>query len=106
MSDETKLHVSVLLTPEQVAEAWWNMATDEQIQFYAHLRRIAGHNLCMQAQSIINTIAETDNHDAREGFCTMHDYAAGYVENAADWRAFNAQSDIRRMTKHALESYA
>ncbi len=88
--------MNILLTPEQLAEAWWEMDTEQQAAFYAHLRRIAGFRLCMQAACLTRHIVETDNTDARDGWQTLHGHASEYIQTAIDIRAGNALRDIRR----------
>ncbi len=91
---QTTLDISP--TPQQLAEAWWDMDTEQQAAFYAHLRRIAGFRLCMQAACITRHIVETDNADARDGWQTLHGHASEYIQTAIDIRAGNALRDIRR----------
>jgi hypothetical protein len=50
MTDETKLQVSVQLTPEQIAEAWWGLGSDEQALFFAHLFAISGEGIALDMQ--------------------------------------------------------
>ena len=69
MTDETKLQVSVQLTPEQIAELWWNLGSDEQAQFYAHLHRISKGALCLQTAYMVRDMIENDNRDARRHGC-------------------------------------
>jgi hypothetical protein len=95
-SIELQVMAEMKLTPEQIAEAWWDMDSEQQAAFYAHLRRIAGFRLCMQAACITRHIVETDNADARDGWQTLHGHASEYIQAAIDIRAGNALRDIRR----------
>jgi hypothetical protein len=88
--------LNISLTPEQLAEAWWGMGSKQQAAFYAHLHRIAGFRLCMQAAWITHEIVETDNADARDGWQTLHGHASEYIKTAIDIRAGNALREIRR----------
>jgi hypothetical protein len=88
--------LDISLTPEQLAEAWWHMGSDEQARFYAHLYRIAGHLLCMQAAHITQSIVESGDFDARDGWQTLHGHASEYIKTAIDIRAGNALREIRR----------
>jgi hypothetical protein len=92
----TTATIELQLTPEQLAEAWWNMGSDEQAAFYAHLHRIAGFRLCIQAAHITRHIVETDNADARDGWQMLHGHASEYIQTAIDIRAGNALREIRR----------
>lgn len=94
MSGTIEHTMALRLTPEQIADAWWGLGSDEQAAFYAHLRRIAGFRLCMQAACITREIAETDNADARDGWQTLHGHASEYLRDAIDIRAGNAKRQI------------
>ena len=82
------------LTPEQIAEAWWELSSADHAAFYAHLRRIAGFRLCMQAAHITREIVETDNADARDGWQTLHGHASEYLHTAIDIRVAAAKRQI------------
>lgn len=92
----TTAKIELELTPEQLAEAWWNLGSDEQAAFYAHLYRIAGYLLCMQAAHITQSIVESGDLDARDGWQTLHGHASEYIKTAIDIRAGNARREIRR----------
>lgn len=92
----TAIEVSarVELTPEQIAESFWNLGSDDQARFYAHLHRTAGPGtLCMQSAWIVQSIrdmADAGDTDAREGFQKLHFHSADYVSAMIDdmhWRA-------------------
>lgn len=105
MTDETKLQVSVQLTPEQVAEAWWGLGSDEQAQFYAHLHRISKGVLCLQTAYMVSHIIETENSDARDAFCTIHNHSTEYVETAVDMRCHAAIRGIAKMADAARATH-
>ena len=105
MSDETQLQVSVQLTPEQVAEAWWNLGSDQQAEFYAHLNRISKGVLCLQTAYIVSEIVETGNSDARDAFCTIHNHSVEYLETATDIRSQAAIRGIKKMADAARATH-
>lgn len=102
MSARVDVNVGLSLTPEQMAEAFWDMGSDEQVAFYAHLHRIAGTKLCFQAAWIVHGIVETDNGDARNAFNTLHDHSADYITNAINIRWAMARRDISNIANAAL----
>ena len=85
------------MTPEQLACAFWEMASDEQAQFFATLEVIAGHKLCIQMACVVSEIAETNNTDAMNGFRTMLAHSQAYHEDALDIRVSKAKREIARM---------
>lgn len=89
------------LSPHQVAEAFWNLDADQQVEFFAALDRMAGIHLCFQMAGVVNAIAESGNSAAQNGFQTMFDHASNYRDAANDWRAFKARLEIDRMTEDA-----
>lgn len=99
MSGTIEHTMALRLTPEQIAEAWWELSSEEHATFYAHLRRIAGFRLCMQAACITREIVETDNADARDGWQTLHGHASEYLRDAIDIRAGNARREIAELAK-------
>lgn len=104
MSARVDVNVGLSLTPEQMAEAFWNMGSDEQVAFYAHLHRIAGTKLCFQAAWIVHDIVKTDNSDARDGFNTLHAHASDYITTAINTRWAMARRDISNIANAALSS--
>jgi hypothetical protein len=91
------------LTPKQIAQTWCSLKSDEQAEFYAHLHRIAGHLLCMQAAYITHGIADTDNTDARDGWQTLQGHASDYLRDAIEIRAGNAKREISALAKAAMQ---
>lgn len=96
-----KFEMEASLSPHQVAEAFWNLDADQQVEFFADLDRMAGINLCFQMSHVVNAIAESGSSEAQNGFQTMFAHASGYREAANDWRAFKAKLEIDRMVKDA-----
>lgn len=95
MSDYT---VSIDLTPEQLAQAFWAMGSDEQADFFAALDRMAGVKLCFQMAGVVHEIcerAEKGDHAAQNGFQTMLSHAQDYVDGATRWRIGRAKAAIR-----------
>lgn len=96
-----QIEVDVRLAPHQVAESFWDLGSDEQVEFFAALDRMAGIKLCFQMASVVNAIAESGNSAAQNGFQTMLAHASNYAESANEWRAFKAQLAINRMAEDA-----
>lgn len=98
---------NVTLTPEQVASAFWNMGSDEQVRFFAELDRQAGVMLCLQMAAVVHEMAlldtETQVH-AINGFRTMLMHAADYAASANEYRASRAHSEIEAMVRSAKRS--
>lgn len=105
MSDETQLQVSVKLTPAQLAEAWWNLCSDEQAEFYAHLHRISRGVLCLQTAYMVGHMIETENRDAQDAFCTIHNHSIEYLESAVELRSNNAIRGIAGMADAARATH-
>ena len=105
-ADNVELQVNIKLTPEQVAHAWWNLASDEQAEFYAHLNRIAGYKLCMQTAWIVDAIVNTEDHEAQSAFGTIHAHAAEFLMTAVDIRTSSALRGIEIMASEARKTHA
>lgn len=95
-SNELNITVPLDLSPQQIAEQFWDLGSDGQTAFYAHLHQIAGHRLGIQCSAIEREIVETDNRDAREAWTTLHGFASEYTASAIEIRADNAKYDIAR----------
>lgn len=94
----------IKVTPQNIAEAFWEMASDEMADFFAELDRIAGGKLCLQIAGVVREIqerADKGDHAAQNGFQTMLSHAQQYVESATDYRTWDAQHAIERMVKAA-----
>lgn len=81
-------------TPEMVAQAFWDMDTEQQIAFFAHLDTIAGYKLCLQMGYLVCDMAEASGSEtankAIAAFRRMADHAEDYPTVANDWRATRA----------------
>jgi len=100
----TRVDLNVALTPTQVAEAFWGLGSDGQLQFFAELDRIAGYMLCFQMAGVVQEMARNetdDHHHAMCGFRTMLAHAQEYANDATDWRCSDAKSEIAAMAKAA-----
>lgn len=102
MSIEGKMIGGVEVTPEVIAGLFWDMASDEQADFFAALHRTAGLQLCFQMASVVSELverADRGDHDGADGFRTMFNHAEDYPEAAADWRAMRARQAIDKVAR-------
>lgn len=96
--------VDVRLSPAQLADAFWNMNSDEQADFFAELADIADWRLCVQMAHVVYTISERakrGDHTALQGFQTMLAHSQGYHESVADMSLWDAQRMLRGMADSA-----
>lgn len=105
MTDETNLNVSVKFTPEQIAEAWWNLGSDGQAQFYGHLHSITDGLLCLQTAYMVRDMIENENSDAVAAFTTIHNHSVEYVADAVDQRYHDALRGIAKMADAARAAH-
>ena len=99
MSAKTQIKTEVSLTPEQIAEAFWNLGDDEQAVFFAHLHRIAGSMLCLQMSALTARLADMDragDRDAWAGFETIAMHSGTLWRTAIDRACDKLKSDIQR----------
>jgi hypothetical protein len=71
-----KFETEVKPTPKQLAEAFWNMYDDEQVEFFAELFNAAGmgesyYNFELQAFHIHDKIRSTENEEAKEALMSL-----------------------------------
>ena len=102
MSIEAKVLGGVAVTPELIAELFWEMASDEMADFFAELDRTAGSALCTQMAWTVGVMAgrsDKGDYRAQNGFQTMLAHAQEYHDGAASHRACNAHIDIDRMVR-------
>ncbi|WP_293705988.1 hypothetical protein [Stenotrophomonas sp. UBA7606] len=95
---------SVSVSPDQMAEMFWEMNSEQQADFFAKLDEIAGYKLCLQMASVVREIQERGDrgdHAAMNGFRTMLAHSQAYHEEAMDYRVWGAQSAIARMGAQA-----
>ena len=64
-------------TPEELAECFWEMGSDQQAVFFNKLGEISGHFLCFQLQAVIDS--ETLNREGRHAMGVISDYAEKQV---------------------------
>lgn len=70
------VETEIKLTPKQLAEAFWNMYDDEQVEFFAELFTVAGmgesyYNFELQAFHIHDKIRNTENEEAKEALMSL-----------------------------------
>jgi hypothetical protein len=97
------------LTPELVAQMFWEMNSDEQADFFAHLERIAGIQLCFQMAAVVQTIqkrCDKGDYTAQNGFQTMLNHAQAFGESATDYRVADAKWQIKKMVERAKETHS
>lgn len=46
------MQISIEPTPEDLAEVFWSMGSDQQAKFFNHLNEISGTRLCFQLQAV------------------------------------------------------
>lgn len=99
--DMTRIEADVALTPQQVAEAFWNLDAKEQADFFAALDAIAAPGtLCMQMAFVVGEIrdrADRGDHAAMLGFRTVLAHAEAYAESAIDLRCWQAKRELRNL---------
>lgn len=102
MALENKSIGGVTVTPELVAELFWDMASDEMADFFAQLDRIAGIKLCMQMAYVIQELQERSakgDYRPLMAFQTMLAHSQSYTESAIENRVFDAKYAIERHVK-------
>lgn len=70
------VETEIKLTPKQLAEAFWNMYDNEQVEFFAELFNVAGmgesyYNFELQAFHIHDKIRSTENEEAKEALMSL-----------------------------------
>jgi len=96
-------------TPEDLAAAFWNMDTTQQVAFFGHLHKLAGVSLCFQMAGVVQEIERlgaADDYHALNGFQTMLSHAQAYGESATDIRTWAAQRDLREAAASAKARFA
>lgn len=95
---------SVSIGPDELAEMFWEMDSEQQADFFAKLDQIAGYKLCLQMAGVVREIQERGDrgdHAAMNGFRTMLAHAQAYHEAAMDYRVWGAQRAIAKMVEAA-----
>ena len=84
------------ITPEQLAEAFWEMSSTDQVKFFARLDDIAEPGaLCRQMGWVVNAmVAKANNGDHRAWltFRTMFEHAHAYHDAALELRCGDAKA--------------
>lgn len=85
---ESKVTVTAefTLTPEQVAESFWELGSEQQAQFFFHLWKISGGMLGMQAIYMRESCEKHESVGALWAFQEMaaHAYKFGFVDQKFD----------------------
>lgn len=76
-----KTTVNVKLSPEQLAEEFWNMDSEEQARFYKKLMNEAGSHFLILQSIAIRESCERIGKDALDGFQYMGSSAFEFVKN-------------------------
>lgn len=67
------IETEVTPTPEELAECFWEMGSDQQALFFNKLGELSGHLLCFQLQDV--TYSEALNREGRNAMGVIGDYA-------------------------------
>lgn len=100
MSILTLEGLEIDVTPAQIAEAFWNLDSSQQCEFFAALHRTAGVQLCFQMAGVVydmRALADAGKYDAISGFRTMLDHAQELYETMTDIRCNEARMAISKM---------
>jgi len=84
------------VTSELVARLFWEMSSDEQIEFFAALERMAGVDLCFQMAYVCAEMYDKPNQDAQNGFQTMLSHAKDFAEYGVEHRHWLAKRAMQR----------
>lgn len=83
------------ITPEQLAEAFWELSSTDQVKFFARLNDVAEPTaLCKQMAWVVTAMvakANSGDHRAWLAFRTMFEHAHAYHEAALDIRCADAK---------------
>lgn len=86
-SPRVSVTTDIDVTPQQLAQLFWNMDSDEQANFYAELNHIADGKLCMQTAYLVSEIARRQacgDGNACQAFRTLHAHSEPYLEVYVD----------------------
>lgn len=100
---------SVTLSPIHLAEAYWEMDTEQQADFFAHLGAIAGINLCFQTACVAAELYKRDatgDRYASRGFNIMLAHSQEYLSSMLDTRVWAAQRDFAQQADAAKHHIA
>lgn len=93
------LSVNAQLSPQQIAQAFWDLGSDEMADFFAELGAISQHKLCMQIAYTVDEMARRaadGDWMAQNAFQTMLAHSQAYFEEVIGFRAFEAKQDLTR----------
>lgn len=103
--DVSGLDTDVKVSPTQMAKAFWEMHSDEQVEFFAELHRLAGDDLDMQVLWIMQEMIRMDNRDAITAFRTLHGWAGDFDLVHVDTLGWDARREIDRLSHRLLSAY-
>lgn len=99
--------VTMTLTAEQVAAAYWELDAEQQADFFAELFRLSGAvALCSQTAGVVFELVDRCNRGdlaGYNGFQTMLAHANEWHDSAADIRTWDARREIDRMATKAKD---
>lgn len=102
VSGRTMKVVEIDLHPHELARLFWDMGSDKQCEFFAHLHRLAGHRLCMQMAMVASEAADlyaNGEPDARYGLEKVAGHGETMRELAIDRSCDAAKREIARMVQ-------
>lgn len=95
------INADIQLSPEQVAQAFWNLDDSGQAEFFSRLENIAGIKLCMQMAYVSDRIIEARDRGDYSGwhaFQTIAEHSQSLWRSALDQSVSHAKREIREMT--------
>ena len=98
MSD-VSLNVNAQLSPQQIAQAFWNLGSDEMADFFAELGAISQHKLCLQMAYTVDEMsrrAADGDWKAQSAFQTMLAHSQSYFEEVIEFRGYEAKQGLAR----------
>ena len=98
MSD-VSLNVNAQLSPQQIAQAFWNLGSDEMADFFAELGAIPQHKLCLQMAYTVDEMAHRaadGDWEAQNAFQTMLAHSQSYFEEVIEFRGYEAKQGLAR----------
>lgn len=108
MSIENRLFGGAEVTPQVVADWFWEMDSVEQADFFEHLNAIAGISLCYQVSWVVSELrrrGDKGNHSGQDAFQTMLAHADNYVTDGVISRAEDAKYEIGKIVAEAKAAY-
>jgi hypothetical protein len=94
--------VEVDLHPHELARLFWDMGSDEQCEFFAHLHRLAGDRLCVQMAWVASDAADLyakGEPDARYGLEKVAGHGETMRELAIDRNVNAAKRELAQMVR-------